>query len=94
MSLYINKILGDEFWDKEPDRYPERYNGVATNLRFNLAFGQRINYKIKPVGLSNQIGFFYEFVTNDLYVISYFTNKYLSLTDIFSLSVGIKFQFM
>ena len=25
VSLYINKILGDEFWDKEPDRYPERY---------------------------------------------------------------------
>ena len=94
VSLYINKILGDEFWDKEPDRYPDRYYGVAPNLRFNLAFGQRINYKIKPVGLSNQIGLFYEFATNDLYVISYFTNKYLSLTDIFSLSVGIKFQFM
>ena len=94
VSLYINKILGDEFWDKEPDRYPDHYYGVATNLRFNLAFGQRINFKIKPVGLSNQIGFFYEFTTNDLYVISYFTNKYLGLTDIFSLSFGVKFQFM
>ena len=94
VSLYINKIRGDEFWDKEPDRYPDHYYGVATNLRFNLAFGQRINFKIKPVGLSNQIGFFYEFTTNDLYVISYFTNKYLGLTDIFSLSFGVKFQFM
>ena len=94
VSLYINKILGDEFLDKEPDRYPDHYYGVATNLRFNLAFGQRINFKIKPVGLSNQIGFFYEFTTNDLYVISYFTNKYLGLTDIFSLSFGVKFQFM
>lgn len=94
VSLYINKILGEEFWSKEPDRYPDRYYGIATNLRFNLAFGQRINFKIKPIALSNQIGLFYEVNTNDLYVISYFTNKYLTLTDIFSLSLGIKFQFM
>lgn len=94
VSLYINKILGDEFWTKEPPRYPDRYYGVATNLRFNLAFGQRVNFKVKPIGLSNQVGVFYEVNTNDLYVISYFTNKYLSLTDIFSLSIGIKFQFM
>lgn len=94
VSLYINKIFGEEFWTKEPARYPDRYYNVATNLRFNIAFGQRINFKVKPVGLSNQVGFFYEINTNDLYLVSLFTNKYLQLQDIFSLSLGIKFQFM
>lgn len=93
-SLYINKIFGNEFWSKEPDKYPDRYYNVATNLRFNIAFGQRIKFKGKPLGLSDHITFFYEICTNDLYLVSYFTNKYLGLTDIFSLSLGIKFQFL
>lgn len=94
VSLYINKIFGDEFWSHEPDRYPARYYGVATNLRFNLAFGQRINFKVKPVILAKQIAFFYEVGTNDLYLISAFTNRYLHFRDIFNLSLGFKFQFL
>lgn len=93
-SLYINKIFGDEFWSREPDKYPDGYYGLATNLRFNLAFGQRIRFKVKPIGLSEQLTLFYEFGTNDLYIISYFTNKYLHFSDIFNLSLGIKFQFL
>lgn len=94
-SLYINKIFGDEFWMKDPGRYPSKsYYGVATNLRFNLAFGQGVSMRIKPVGLSSRMKFFYEFGANDLYIISYFTNKYLRVPDIFNLSVGIKLQFL
>lgn len=94
VSLYMNKIFGDEFWSKEPDKYPDGYYGLATNLRFNLAFGQRINFKVKPLGLSEHLTLFYEFGTNDLYIISYATNRYLKFTDIFNLSLGIKFQFL
>lgn len=94
VSLYLNKIFGDEFWAKEPDKYPDKYYNVATNLRFNLSFGQRINFQVKPIGLSDRISLFYEVGTNDLYIISFFTNKYLSLADIFNLSLGIKFQFL
>lgn len=94
VSLYMNKIFGREFWTREPDKYPDGYYGLATNLRFNLAFGQRINFKINPIGLSDQLTFFYEFATNDLYIISYFCNRYLKIPDLFSLSLGIKFQFM
>lgn len=94
VSLYMNKIFGNEFWTREPDKYPDGYYGLATNLRFNLAFGQRMNFNIKPVGLSSRLTLFYEFGTNDLYVISYFCNKYLKFMDIFNLSLGIKFQFI
>lgn len=93
-SLYINKIFGDEFWSREPDKYPDGYYGLATNLRFNVAFGQRLHFKVKPIGLSEYLTLYYEFGTNDLYLISYFSNKYLRFTDIFNLSLGIKFQFL
>lgn len=94
VSLYMNKIFGDEFWSREPDKYPDGYYGLATNLRFNLAFGQRISMRVKPIGLSDNLTFFYEFGTNDLYIISYATNKYLRFTDIFNLSLGIKLKFL
>lgn len=94
VSLYLNKIFGDEFWGREPDKYPKRYYNVATSLRFNLAFGQRIGFKLNSRLLSNKLTAFYEFSTNDLYVISYFTNKSLKIPDIFSLSLGLKFQFL
>lgn len=94
VSLYMNKIFGDEFWTREPDKYPDGYYGLATNTRINLAFGQRFDFKIKPIGLSDRICLYYEFGTNDLYLISYLTNKYLHLSDIFSLSLGIKFKFL
>ena len=93
-SFYINKIFGDEFWTREPEKYPDGYYGLATNLRFNLAFGQRVHFKIKPIGLSEHLTLFYEFGTNDLYIISYFTNRYLHFSDIFNLSLGIKLQFL
>lgn len=93
VSIYMNKIFGDEFWTRDPDKYPDGYYGLATNTRFNIAFGQRIDFQVKPIGLSKRITFFYEFCTNDLYIISAFTNKYLRIPDIFSLSLGLKFQF-
>ncbi len=94
VSLYMNKIFGDEFWTREPDKYPEGYYGVATNFRFNLAFGQRVHFKMRPVGLSEWLTLYYEFGTNDLYLISYITNRYLHFSDIFNFSLGIKFQFL
>lgn len=94
VSIYINKIFGDEFWDRAPDKYPEKYYSFATNLRINLAFGQRISLKWISPSLSNHVTFFYEFGTNDLYLVSYFTNKYLKVPDIFNLSLGLKFKFM
>lgn len=95
VSLYINKIFGDgEFWTKQPDKYPDKYYVLATNLRFNLAFGQRINFAVKNPYFANTVSFFYEVGTNDLYLICAIQNRVLKLHDIFSLSLGLKFQFL
>lgn len=94
VGLYMNKIFGDEFWTREPDKYPDGYYGLATNTRLNIAVGQRITFNTKPIGLSKQVTLFYELGTNDLYIISYLLNRYLKFTDIFSLSLGLKFRFL
>lgn len=95
VSLYINKIFGGgEFWTRQPNKYPDKYYILATNLRFNLAFGQRINWSLKNPHFANTISFFYEVTTNDLYLICAIQNRVLKLHDIFSLSLGLKFQIM
>lgn len=95
VSLYINKIFGDgEFWTRQPERYPDKYYILATNLRFNLSFGQRLNFALKNPRFANTVSFFYEVGTNDLYVICAIQNRTLKLHDIFSLSLGLKFQIM
>ena len=94
LSLAVNTIGGDEFWADEPDRYPKGYYGFSSKIRFHLGVGQRLTYHINynKRKLSKDITFFYELSTCDLYVVSYFTNKYIKLKDIFSLSLGLKFQ--
>lgn len=95
VSLYLSKIFGDgEFWTKQPDKYPDKYYILATNLRFNLSFGQRLNFAVKNPRFANTVSFFYEVGTNDLYVICAIQNRVLKLHDIFSLSLGIKFQIL
>ena len=95
VSLYLNKIFGDgEFWTRQPEKYPDKYYILATNLRFNLAFGQRLNVSVRNPHFANTVSFFYEITTNDLYVICAIQNRTLKLHDIFSLSLGLRFQIL
>lgn len=94
VSLYVNSILGDEFWTKEPSKYPGGYYGFSTRVRFNLSMGQRFVYFIpnERRKYSKSVTFFYELATSDLYVASAFNNRYLKLKDIIHLSLGLKVQ--
>ena len=42
-GLYLNTILDNEFWVKEPEKYPSGYYGFSTKLRTNIFAGQRIS---------------------------------------------------
>lgn len=92
VSLYINKIFGENFWRTPPQRYPDGYYYMATNMRINIAFGQRINVKMRNPKFNKAIGFFYELGTNDLYILCLVQNKTLKIHDIFSLSLGLRMQ--
>ena len=93
-GLYLNTVFSDQFWVKEPDRYPKGYYGFSSKIRFHAFIGQRFTYNIRENKFKHwkDISFFYEISTCDLYVVSAFTNKDIRLKDILSLSLGVKFQ--
>ncbi|MDH6308436.1 hypothetical protein M2451_000747 [Dysgonomonas sp. PFB1-18] len=93
-GLYINTIFDGDFWVSEPDKYPNDYYSFSTKMRFNIYVGQRITYKIPEDKrfFAKSITAFYELSTNDLYMASAFTNKYLKPDDYLRLSFGLKFQ--
>lgn len=91
-GLYMNKLMSRDFWTREPDKYGGPYYRFATNLRFSAFLGQRVTVQLGKQALHRSLTFFYEFSSNDLYIISAFTNRTLKLDDILVLSFGVKFQ--
>jgi len=95
-GLYLNTIFGDEFWVKEPERYPKGYYGFSTKIRAHVFLGQRLTFNIAPRKryIAKAVTFFYELSTSDIYIASAFTNSYLRPKDYLSLSFGVKFQLL
>lgn len=92
-GLYFNTVFSDEFWTKEPDRYPTGYYGFSTRIRTHICIGQRLRVNIpdKKRFFSRSITAFYEISSCDLYIVSAFTN-HLSPKDYLRLSFGLKFD--
>lgn len=40
-GLYMNTVLSDDFWVKEPEKYPNNYYKFSTRIRFHILHGQR-----------------------------------------------------
>lgn len=94
-GIYLNWISGEDYWIRNPDRYPNsRYYAFSTKLRAHLFVGQRFTYYPKHKSSLHHIAIFYEFSANDFDIIAKFCNHSLSLGDIVNFSVGIKFQLM
>lgn len=96
-GLYMNTVFGEEFWGRQPSRYPNKYyEYLSTKVRFNIFAGQRIT-KIIPHNKRKAIKgitAFYEISTCDLYLRTMIIDDYLSLWDILGLSLGIKIQLL
>lgn len=95
-GLYLNTVFGDQFWVKEPERYPRGYYGFSSKIRIHVYLGQRLTYDINSNKrfLAKSVTFFYELSTCDLYLVSAATNSYLRPKDYLSLSFGLKFQWL
>jgi len=92
-GLFLNTLLDDDFWVKEPDRYPNGYYGFSTKVRIHVFLGERITYKFKQQNIfAESVSFFYELSTSDLYLINAVANSYLKPKDYLSLAFGVKFQ--
>ena len=93
-GFFLSTIFGEEFWGSEPSKYPRHYYGFSTKFRPNVFIGERLRFDI-PWGQKHTkkaLTFYYELSSNDLYIVSYVQNSYLSLWDILSLSFGVKFD--
>lgn len=90
-GLYVTTIAGDEFWKKEPGRYPNKYYNFSTKVRPYIFIGQRVGFNPHHKVLRN-ISLFYEIGTCELYIISKATNKSLTMKDILRFSFGAKVQ--
>lgn len=93
-GLFFSNIFGEEYWREQPSRYPRKYYGFSTSTRANVFVGQRLRFAI-PSSVrkrNNSITAYYELSTSELDIISFTTNRWVTLWDILSLSLGIKFD--
>ncbi len=95
-GIFFNTIMNGEFWIAEPDKYPKGYYGFATRVRSNIFIGQRFDFLLPAKYKCNikSLSVYYELSTSDFHICSYFPNyKYLDLSDLFCLGVGMKMNF-
>lgn len=91
-GIYFNKIFGEYFWSHLPEKYPEGYYFWAVNTRFHVFLGQALAFRLSKKMEGKSLSFFYEFNTNDLYLISAWSNKTIGLKDIIGLSLGLRYR--
>lgn len=90
---YLSYSFGSQFDTWLPNEYPDGYYWWATSLRVGAFFGGRIEMPLDPQRNVKSLGFYYELGTYDLEFISFVQNTdYLSVTDIFTLALGVKLQ--
>lgn len=91
-GIYLNKIFGEYFWNRLPEKYPKGYYFWAVNTRFHVFLGQAFAFKLSEKTMGKSLSFFYEFNTNDLYLISAWSNKTIGLKDVIGLSFGLRYR--
>lgn len=96
-GIYFNTVFGDEFWQKQPKRYPHKYYPfLSTKVRINIFVGQRLTVQVphNRRKFVKNISAFYEISTCDLHLRAMFQDSCVTLWDIIGLSLGLKFQMM
>ncbi len=90
-GLYVTTISGDEFWRKEPGKYPNHYYNFSSKMRFSVFLGQGVTFHPRSGGLRS-VTAFYEVGTNELYIVSKVGNSAVRMKDILRFSFGVKMQ--
>ncbi len=96
-GVYLNAVLGKEFWNEQPSRYPnDYYEFLSTKFRLNVFTGQGVT-KMVPMNrlkFVRSITLFYEMSTCDLYIRSKYIDSNVGFWDIVGLSFGMRFQLL
>lgn len=94
-GLYLNTVLGHEFWAHQPNRYPNGYYGFSTRVRLNVCLGQRITWHTPAHRhwLVKNMAMFYEVSSCDLYIINKVKNpRTVSWRETLCLSLGMQIK--
>lgn len=93
-GIFFNTISGDDFWKKQPEKYPKKYYGFSTKVRTHIFLGQRFRYQIprRKRLIHQAISAYYEISTCDLYIVSKATNKEYPWSQTLSLAFGLTFE--
>ena len=96
-GLYLNAVFGSEFWNEQPNRYPnDYYDFLSTKFRLNIFAGQGVT-KIVPMNhlrFVKSVTLYYELGTCDLYIRSRYLDRSVKFWDIMGLSLGLKLQLL
>lgn len=96
-GIYFNTVFGQEFWGKQPKRYPDKYYPMlSTKVRINVFAGQRLSYTVphNRRKFVKSLTAFYEISTCDIYVRTMVQDGSVKLWDILGLSLGMKVQIL
>ena len=94
-GLYLTLLTGEDYWVREPDRYPgSSYYRFTSRLRAHLYMGQRFTCYLDNESSLRSITLYYELSANDLDIIAKCGNRSLGLSEIVYFSIGIKFQLL
>lgn len=93
-GCFVNTIFGEDFWARQPSRYPKNYYGFIPKLRTSIFIGQRLRYNIPSRNriFWKSISAYYELSTCDLYLISALPNRRVRLGDILTLAFGLRLE--
>ena len=95
-GFFFNSVLRSDYWTREPERYPDRsYYKFSTKIRIHLFVGQRYTCHIPSERrlLARNISAVWELSVCDLYFLNKVVNKSVPWYEMFSLSLGLKYDF-
>lgn len=94
IALWANLITGHEFIHGTPIRFPDKYYGFLTYLRYGISTGQRLDVKMKREDTHIRVlELYYDINATDLDISAFASNRSISLKDILNISFGVRLIF-
>lgn len=86
--------FGQDYFFNLPSRYPPNYYWWKPAFRLHLATESSLTYKLPPKAGIRSLSAYFEFNTNDLYLVSYVLNTgSLGVKDVVKAGIGVRLGF-
>jgi len=93
-GLVVNYSFGKQYFSFDPPNYPYRYYSFPTAIHSALFLGSRVGFNFPTNTFVRRLSLYYEILSYDREIISLVSNpKSLHITDIITLSLGVKLNF-